>query len=64
MTLYSNGCPKCNILKGKMEEKKIDFVVVDDQAILDEKGFRSMPNLEVDGQVMNFNEAINYIRKF
>jgi glutaredoxin len=64
MILYSNGCPKCNILKGKMEEKKIDFTVVDDQTILDEKGFRSMPNLEVDGQVMNFNEAINYIRRF
>ena len=28
--LYSTGCPKCKILKKKLEDKNIDYVESDD----------------------------------
>ena len=31
--------------------------------IMIEKKFLSMPMLEVDGEIMNFNEAIKYVKE-
>lgn len=63
IVLYSNNCPKCKIIKDKLDTKKIKYTLVDDEKILLEKGFDFMPVLEVDGQLMtsmmNINDYIN-----
>ena len=61
--LYSNECPKCKILKQKLDDKNILYEVCDDIDLMIEKGFRSMPVLELNGEVMNYLEAINYIKE-
>ena len=30
VTLYSNGCPRCNVLKKKLDQKGIAYEVNDD----------------------------------
>lgn len=61
--LYSNGCPKCKILKQKLDEKNINYEICSDIDIMIENGFRSMPMLKVNETVMNYLEAINYIKE-
>ena len=62
MVLYSSGCPKCNILKKKLEQKKFDFELIEDENKMIDMGFSSAPMLEDDGNFYNFEEAINYIK--
>ena len=61
--LYSNGCPKCKILKSKLDEKNIEYEVCSDIEVMNSKGFMSMPMLEVNGSVKNFLDAINYMKE-
>lgn len=63
IVLYSNHCPRCDILKAKLDEKKIQYEYVDDSAKLVEAGLQDafFPILEVDGIRMPFMEANNYV---
>lgn len=59
--LYSTGCPKCNVLEKKLKAKNIEYVLVEgEQAILD-KGFSDAPLLEVDGEYLDFVTANAWI---
>ncbi len=60
--LYTNDCPKCKILKIKLDEKNIPYEVFDDMDEMLKKGFRSMPMLAVDGKVMTFLDAVEWIK--
>ena len=59
--LYSTGCPKCNVLEKKLKAKGIDFVVVEGEQAISEKGFSEAPLLEVDGVVKTFPEAVQWV---
>lgn len=60
IVLYTTKtCPKCGIVKTKLENKKITYSLVDDEAILEEKGYNLLPVLEVDGVVMRSMIEIN-----
>lgn len=61
--MYSTHCPKCLILERKLNETGVDYKVCEDKQIMIEKGFDFMPVLEVDGQIMNYSEAINWINE-
>ena len=61
ITLYSTGCPRCNVLKQKLDSKNNEYTVVNDVDIMTEKGFETVPVLEVDGQIMMFADAIKWI---
>jgi glutaredoxin len=60
-TLYSTHCPKCEILKKKLTAKNVEFDEVNDIDIMIEKGYVSSPMLEVDGEIMDFTKANNWI---
>lgn len=61
--LYSTNCPKCRVLEKKLEEKGITHEIVSDVDVMIKKGFMTLPMLEVNGDVMNFAEANNWILK-
>jgi glutaredoxin len=61
--LYTNNCPKCKILKKNLEQKNIEFEVCEDMASIVAKGFRTVPVLEINGTVMDFNSAILWVQK-
>ena len=61
VTLYSTGCPRCNVLKQKLDSKNIEYEVVSDIDVMTEKGFETVPVLDVDGQIMQFKEATDWI---
>jgi glutaredoxin-related protein len=63
VTFYSNNCPRCNILQQKLDEKGVIYEKVSDINIMRQKGFMSAPMFEVDGNIMNYLEAINWVKE-
>lgn len=64
VTLYSTHCPKCNVLEKKLKQKNISYKEVTDVEIMKEKGYLSVPVLEVGGTSMDFKTAFNYVESF
>ena len=62
-TLYSTHCPKCQILERKMTKKGIEYTEVNDIQQMLDMGLQSVPWLEVDGQMMDFNQANKWINE-
>ena len=59
--VYSTGCPKCKILKKKLDEKNIKYEVVDDVDLMQELGFTTLPMMDVDGEIYDFKQAVDYV---
>lgn len=64
ITLYSTGCPKCKVLKTKLNKKDLQFVEVTDVKEMEKLGFKAAPMLEVNGKIMNYSEAIKWVNNF
>jgi len=63
VTFYSNNCPRCKILQQKLDEKGVIYEKVSDINIMRQKGFMSAPMLEVDGKIMDYLQAINWVKE-
>ena len=63
VVLYTTGCPKCVILEKKMAQKGIEYTQETDVDLMTEKGFMSLPMLEVDGNVMDFGAAVRWLNE-
>ncbi len=59
--LYTIDCPKCKILEMKLKQKNVKYEICKDKSVIINRGFDLMPVLDVDGQIMNFVEAIQWI---
>lgn len=59
--LYSNNCPRCNILKSKLASKSINYTEVNDTDYMLSIGLNDMPILEVDSVKMEFSDANDWI---
>ena len=58
---YSTDCPKCKILKKKLDSKNLTYSLVDDVDVMLDLGLMSAPALSVDGKLMDFLDAINFV---
>ena len=61
--LWSTKCPRCKVLELKLQQKGIQYEEINDVEIMKEKGFQEAPKLEIDGVIMNFKEAVNWIKE-
>ena len=61
--LYEHGCPKCIVLKTKLDQKHISYELVNDVELMKSKGLTFPPYLEVDGVVMKLKEAVDWIKE-
>lgn len=61
VVLYTVGCSKCKVLSMKLDNKKIPYDVCTDIEIMKSMGFIQAPMLEVDGKIMNFTEAVEWV---
>ena len=57
ITLYTTHCPRCKVLKAKLDGENIDYEVVEGEEAIREKGFVTTPLLEVDDKVLTFAEV-------
>lgn len=61
IVLYSNGCPRCKILKSKLDAKDIQYTEnssVDEMLAL---GITNVPVLSLNGELMEFGEAVKWV---
>lgn len=61
VTLYSTHCPKCIMLEKKLNMAGVEFTVFDDADEMLNMGFTEIPMLEVDGKLLGFKEAVNWV---
>lgn len=61
--LYEHGCPRCKVLKQKLDQKGIVYETVSDIEVMKAKGFTEAPKLEVDGLVIGFKEAVDWLKE-
>ena len=60
--IYSTAtCPRCKILKDKMTAKNIEFEECQDVSEMEQMGIEEVPQLMVDGELLNFGKANQYI---
>ena len=61
ITLYTTHCPRCKVLATKLAQKNIEYVENEDVDYMESIGIMSVPMLEVDGQLLDFVTANNWI---
>lgn len=61
--LYTIDCPKCRVLEAKLNSKKIQYDTVKDENLMLKLGFDEMPILYVEGDKLDYKQAINWIER-
>jgi len=56
-------CPKCKVLKKKMDSKNIQYTECSDVDILISKNIELTPMVEIDNTMMNYAEAIKWVNE-
>lgn len=59
--LYTIGCPQCKMLEAKLDAKGIKYEKCEDQNLMADKGFKSAPVLEVNGEIMPVRKALKWV---
>ena len=64
ITLFTNDCPKCKVLKSKLESKKIEYKESNDLNVLEEQGYRTLPMLRVRDKYLDFMESVSFVNNY
>lgn len=62
--LYTIGCPRCDVLKAKLKAKNIQFEEETDEEKMRALGIDTLPVLEVDGILMPFAWANEWVKQY
>ena len=64
ITLYSTGCPKCNILERRLTNDNIEFEIINDIDKLIDMGFQNAPVLQINDQFIVFEDAMKRLKAY
>ena len=59
--LYTTGCPKCKVLKQKLDAKGIEYSENNSKEEMLDMGLTSVPVLGVNQSLLDFKEAVEWI---
>lgn len=59
--LYTTHCPKCQVLRKKLDMKNINYEIEDNVEKMLELNIETAPMLQVDENLMDFNTAVKWI---
>lgn len=62
MILYTTGCPRCTVLKAKLNQKGLNFEIVEDIQEMLQLGIKTAPMLKVGDELLDFSAAIKYLK--
>ena len=63
VVLYTTHCPKCQIIEKKLNQKGLNFIEENNVDEMLKMGLTTVPWLDVDGEMMDFNQAIQWINE-
>lgn len=61
VTLYSTGCPKCKVLKQKLNSKSIQYSEENSVDVMLSLGITQVPVLSVEGKLLSFTQANEWV---
>ena len=61
VTLFSTGCPKCKVLKKKLDDKDIEYTIDSNVEKMLEMGMMEVPVLVVDDRTLDFSNAVAWV---
>lgn len=61
IVLYSTGCPKCKVLKNKLEAKSITYTENTNIDEMQSLGMMSAPALMVGDELLDFGHAVTWV---
>lgn len=62
LTLYTkDDCPRCDMLKAKLNAKNISFVEIKDESVIEALGIDFLPVLQVGEEFMQLSKANDFI---
>lgn len=59
--LYSTGCPKCKVLKKKLDSKNIKYTENNDTTEMTKLGITQVPVLSINGELFPFVKANEWV---
>jgi len=57
-------CPKCKVLKKKLEDKGIEFTENEDIDEMLSMGIMNAPTLSVNGELLDFMSALDWVKNY
>ena len=64
ITIFTTShCPRCQLLKTKLDQLNIPYEVFDDEEKMMDMGIQSVPMMSVDGRLMDFADALKYLNE-
>lgn len=63
VVFYSTGCPKCGVLKKKLDAKGINYEENNSTMEMLSLGITQVPVLKVEDKLLEFSEANNWINQ-
>lgn len=61
VVLYSTGCPKCQVLKKKLNASGMQYSACEDRDRMIQNGISEVPVLQIDDTYLNFKESVDFI---
>ncbi len=61
--LYTIDCPQCLVLEKKLSLKGIQFETIKDKELMQQMGIDAVPILEVNGEKMDFTNAVKWVNE-
>lgn len=62
ITLYSTHCPRCRVIELKLQKKKIDYQIIDDEKKMEAEHIKTAPCLKLStGELLEFSQANKWI---
>ena len=58
----SSTCPKCKVLKMKLDKAGIEYQVNENIEEMNAIGIKTIPMMQVDDQLLDFGEAVKYVK--
>lgn len=61
IVLYTTGCPRCEVLKKKLNSKGIQYEENSSVEEMKELGITNVPVLKCEGWLMDFKSAVEWV---
>lgn len=60
---YTTNCPKCKVLKTKMDKIELTYEICEDVERMLDLGIQSVPALQIDNTILDFGQAIKWLKE-
>ena len=60
---YSTNCPKCKVLKTKLDKINIQYTVNENVDKMLQLGIQSVPALQIDDVILDFGQAVKWLKE-